>query len=122
MGPEEKTGHVCMVMHNGTAVAEIRTPLEGVMEITVSDTGTVPLIMGAFGPLAIEMKVKLPKEWRTGSRKRFSKLLMSYGCSRNDAVEMATIVRAMRGRKSYQELFFEVMALYAERQTAGKEE
>lgn len=121
MGPEEKSGHVCYIMSGGVAVAQFEA-IDGELEITLGDEGAEPLIMGAIGPLAFEMSVTLPKEWRCASRKRFIKLLMSYGCSRNDARDMATIAQAMRGQKSYQELLFEVMALFAEHQTAGKEE
>lgn len=121
MGPEERSNHTCYIMSGGVAVAQFEA-IDGELKITLGDDGAEPLIMGAIGPLAIEMNVTLPKEWRCGSRERFTKLLMSYGCDRNLAMEMATIVRAMRGRKSYQELFFETMALFAEHQTAGKEE
>ena len=47
---------------------------------------------------------------------------MSYGCSRNDANEIAAIVPAPVGQRSYQELFFDVMALFAECATRKDDE
>ena len=120
MGPEEKSNHTCYIMSGGVAVAQFEA-IDGELQITLGDEGVEPLIMGAIGPIAFQMSITLPKEWRCGSRKRFIKLLMSYGSDRNTAAEVATIAKAMRGRKSYQELLFEIIALYAEHQ-AGKEE
>ena len=122
MGPEEKTRHVCYIMQGGKPVAHFESIADtGELEITLTDEGAGPLIMGAVGPLAFEMKVSLPKEWRCASRKRFVKLLMSYGGSRNAAMKIAAIVPAMKGQRSYQQLFFQTLALYADYCLSGKE-
>ena len=124
MGPKSQTAHACYIMQNGEPVA--RFDANNIGELTITLEGECesagPLIAGAIGPMAFEMAVKLPKEWRCGSRKRFTKLLMSYGCSRNDANEMATIVPAPVGPQSYQALFFDAMALFAEYATRKDEE
>lgn len=121
MGLEERSNHTCYLMSGGVAVAQIKA-IDGELQITLSDEGAGPLVMGAIGSMAFQMNVSLPKEWRCASRKRFIKLLMSYGCDRNTAMEMATVAMAMLGRRSYQKLLFEVLALYAGRQMEGKED
>lgn len=116
MGPEEQPVHACYIMQNGEPVARFEANNIGELTITLEGEceSAGALIAGVIGPMAFEMAVTLSKEWRCGSRKRFIKLLMSYGCSRNYASEMATIVPARMGPQSYQELFFDTMALFAE--------
>lgn len=53
----------------------------------------------------------IPKMWRCGNRKRFIKLLMSYGYGRNDAARIAATIKTSMGPDTYQELFFEATAL-----------
>lgn len=124
MGPEGKDKHVCYIMHGGKPVAQFESIADtGELEITLTDDRDAgPLIMGAIEPLAFEMKIGLPKEWRCTNRKRFIKLLMSYGGSRNAAVRMASAVPAMKGQRSYQQLLFQTLALYADYCLNGKEE
>lgn len=112
----EGQSHNCYLMLDGEPVAGFKT-ISGALEITLEEVEAESLIMGTIGPLAFKMNIKMPKEWHCGSKKRFIKLLMSYGCSRNDARELASIAQAPVGPKSYQELFFEVMALFAEEST-----
>lgn len=116
MGPESQTDHICYIMQNGEPVARFEANNTGVLTITLEGecANTLALVAGAIGPTALKMGVGLPKEWRCGTRKRFVKLLMSYGCSRNDANETAAIVSIPVGPQSYQELFFDTMALFAE--------
>ena len=124
MGPEGQIAHACYIMQNGEPVARLEANNIGELTITLEGEceNTGALIAGAIGSMAFEMAVKLPKEWCCGSRKRFVKLLMSYGCSRHDANEMATIVPASMGPQSYQELFFDAMALFAECATRKDDE
>ena len=123
MGPEGQIAHACYIMQNGEPVARLEANNIGELTITLEGEceNTGALIAGAIGSMAFEMAVKRPKEWCCGSRKRFVKLLMSYGCSRNDANEMATIVPASMGPQSYQELFFDAMARFAEYATRKDE-
>lgn len=116
MGFEEQGAHACYLMQGGQPIAELKS-INRALEIVLEEAEAEPLLIGALGALTFSLNIKIPKSWRSGSRKRFIKLLMSYGCSRNDARELASIVQAPVGPKSYQELFFEVMALFAEAST-----
>ncbi len=118
MGPQEQNIFCGYVEIKGKTIARLDGSPNGDLEITDWDEGrSEPLIIGTFGPLAVEMSIKMPKEWRCVSRKRFIKLLMSYGCARNAAESMATIVSAAQGQRSYQEFFFETIFLYGEKLT-----
>lgn len=110
--------HVYLVDKNSQPVAEFTT-VDGVMEIDIAfdDTRAAAMIAGALGPLTLAMNIGIPKGWRCGSRKRFIKLLMSYGCSRNTAAEFAALLKNPAGANSYQKLFFAAVAFFAE-QTA----
>lgn len=75
-----------------------------------------PLIAAAFGPVAMSMRVSLPKEWRCRSRKRFVKLLMSCGHPRNQAAHLADIVArsnilSYATPRSYQDALFQAIYL-----------
>lgn len=82
--------------------------------ITLKDEGESigPLIAEEFGPWTFEVyNPKIPKGYRCGTRKRFVKLLMSEGCSKNLACELASNVSRMQGKVSYQDIFFEAWGL-----------
>lgn len=93
------------------------------MAITLKDEGesTDPLIAEAVGSWTFEICIpKIPKGYRCSTRKRFIKLLMSEGCSKSLARELASNVSRMQGRVSYQDIFFEALGLILAVQ-AGKE-
>lgn len=90
------------------------------LEITPEYEADEPLLIGAVAPMAVSMNIALPKAWRCANKKRFIRLLMSHGCDRNIAAEMAKVVPIMRGRKSYQGLWFEVMFLFSMEQIQRK--
>lgn len=125
METDSPSVHVCYVMQDGEPVAQFETNDIGELTITLEGgecERAGALIAGAIGPIALEMAVKLPREWRCSSRKRYIRLLMSYGCSRNDACELTSIVQDPMGPKSYQELFFSTMAVFAAYTTERKNE
>ena len=124
MGPNSQPLYVCYVMDGEEPIARFEANNIGELTITFKDEceKSMPLIAGAIGMLSFKLKVKPPKEWRCTSRKRFTKLMMSYGCSRNDANALAPIIQAPVGPQSYQELFYATMALYAECATRKDEE
>lgn len=96
-----------------------------VHEITVSEDALTPEAMSLLQPIELEFSVQqvnMPKRWRCGSRKRFVKLLMSHGCSRNGANQIASIVPALAGLETYQGWFFDVMATLAKYATRKDEE
>lgn len=86
---------------------------EVVHEITVSEDALTPEAMSLLQPMELEfsIQVKTPKCWRCGTRKRFVKILMSEGCSRNMANDLALYVQRMRGQISYQYVLFEALGL-----------
>ena len=63
-------------------------------EITVREEGVAELAGGLVcEPVEFTAHFKTPKRWRCGSRKRFIKLLMSEGISRNQAGSVARVAR-----------------------------
>lgn len=97
-----------------------------VHEITVSEDALTPEAMSLLQPMELEFsirQVKTPKYWRCGTRKRFVKILMSEGCNRNMANDLALYVQRMRGRLSYQDVLFEALGLiYVARANLRKDE
>lgn len=113
MGFEERGAHACYLMQGGQPVAELKS-INGALEIVLEEAEAEPLLIGALGALAYSLNIRIPKNWRCDNKKRFIKLLMSYGCSRNDACELATIVQNPAGAMSYQESLFTLMSVFAE--------
>ena len=108
MGPEGISREVGTFYINGTPIAGL-TEADGILEITTSNESAEPVIAAVFGPIAIEMNVKIPKTWRCRNRKRFIKLVMSYGLPRNLADNLArTITRQSR---DYQTALFDTLYL-----------
>lgn len=65
-----------------------------------------------FKPIEWKIIATVPEQWRCSSRKRFIKLLMSFGKSRNEAALIAQIAKYQwPGMDSYQKLFY-AMVLY----------
>jgi len=62
----------------------------------------------AMVDLSMEITVKPAKNWRCRSRKRFIKLLMSKGISRNEAESVARVARieGVQYRERWQSYFF----------------
>lgn len=95
MGPENKidlTGYTLFL--DGEPVEQIGT----LPEITVAADAPEPDgVFGSLSDLSLEMKgtFKTPKRWRCRSRKRFIKLMMSEGISRNGAVWLADFIRGL---------------------------
>ena len=106
MGPENTSREIGTFCLGGKPIADF-AEVDGVLEITALDELAGPVIAAAFGPAAIEAKVSIPKEWRCRSRKRFVKLIMSYGFPRNFANDIARNVR-LPGR-AYQTALFDTL-------------
>ena len=119
MGSEEQAPVNFEIWMGDRRVAMCRKNLDA-LEITPEYEADEPLLIGTVAPMAVSMNIALPKAWRCANRKRFIRLLMSYGCDRNIAAEMAKVVPMMRGRKSYQGLWFEVMFLFSMEQIQRK--
>lgn len=119
MGIEEQSAHACYLMQGGQPIAELKS-INGALEIVLEEAEAEPLLIGALGALAYSLNIRIPKNWRCDNKKRFIKLLMSYG-SRNDACELATIVQDPARPESYQEWLFTVMSFFAEYSTERME-
>lgn len=66
----------------------------GLPEITVpEEVFEPPKMIGMCEYMEFSMTIKTPKRWRCRSRKRFIKLMMSTGVSRNNAEWLADFVR-----------------------------
>ncbi len=81
---------------------------EVVYEITVSADALTPEAMSLLQPMEFTVQAKPPKNWRCRSRKRFIKLLMSKGISRNEAESVARVARiaGVTYRELWQGYFF----------------
>ena len=104
MGPENKNEEYTLCM-NGVPIAW-KEPLP---EITVREGGVAELAGGLVcEPVEFTAHFKTPKRWRCGSRKRFIKLLMSKGISRNQAGSVARAARIadVQYRELWQTDFF----------------
>lgn len=62
-------------------------------EITLPPKKLEPVKEFDFQCMEFTLHVKTPKRWRCGSRKRYIKLIMSEGLSRNYAERLAYFVR-----------------------------
>ncbi len=118
----QPTGYYCFTQDGEPVFLPDTGSIED-MTITFKGEGESvdPLIAEAFGSWTFEMHIpKIPKGYRCSARKRFIKLLMSEGCSKNSARELASNVSRMHGRVSYQDIFLEALGLILAVQ-AGKE-
>ena len=102
MGPENKVD-----MDRYTLLLD-GEPIEwrqlGLPEITVPPEMLEPVKGLAFQYVEFKMYFKTPKRWRCRSRKRFIKLMMSEGISRNYAERLADLVRGwMPYREAWRE-------------------
>lgn len=89
MGPESKNEDYTLCL-DGMPIAW-REPLP---EITVREEGVAELAGGLVcEPVEFTAHFKTPKRWRCKNRKRFIKLMMSEGISRNYAERLADFVR-----------------------------
>ncbi len=117
MGPHDSSRdlqNVRLFTKDGTLVAGF-TQIGDTTEVYTLPDGAKDMIAGNWGPITVSVTVGIPKAWRCGNRKRFIKLLMSYGYSRNDAAKIAAVIRTPAGPNTYQHLFFMATALLAER-------
>lgn len=69
--------------------------IEQLPEITVAEDAPEPDMHLAEWSMEMTLTVKAPKRWRCRSRKRFIKLMMSEGVSRNGAVWLADFIRGL---------------------------
>ena len=98
MGPENKIDlGDCTLCLNGEPIAWGQGELP---EITVPKEVREPASGLPFEYMECTLYFKIPKRWRCKSRKRFIKLMMSEGISRNNAER---IVDFTRGLMSYRE-------------------
>ena len=91
MGPESKNDDYTLYL-DGVPIArgEIQLP-----EITVSADAPEPEVMTMLEPMEFTVTVTTPKHWRCRGRKRFIKLMMSEGISRNYAEWLADFTRTL---------------------------
>lgn len=88
MGPHSES--------NGTLYWDGVPIMQGTMqmqEITVPMDALNPEALTLLEPMEFTMHIKVPKRWRCRGRKRFVKLLMSKGISRNQAGSVARVAR-----------------------------
>ena len=103
MGPENKDDlDNCALFLNGEQIAWGKFELP---EITVPDeVFEPPKSMEACQCEEFTLTFKTPRRWRCRSRKRFIKLMMSEGISRNYAERLADFVRGwMPYREAWRE-------------------
>ena len=101
MGPEDTNDYTLFMDGVLIAPGQIELP-----EITVTEDAQEPenAIMRQFGHMEFTVHLKTPKSWRCRSRKRFIKLMMSEGISRNYAERLADLVRGwMPYREAWRE-------------------
>lgn len=93
MGPESKNDYTLYLRD----VALGDTPIEpGIIhEITVSMDALMPEALKLLEPMEFTVQIKTPKRWRCRSRKRFIKLMMSEGITRNYAERLADFIRKL---------------------------
>ena len=96
MGPESAPVENFTLYYNGEPIA-IRPGGNLLPEITLApndDTATeaIPDMNASFTATVTVIKVKPGKEWRCSNRKRFIKILMGHGLTRNQAAEFARAV------------------------------
>jgi len=101
MGPENsETEGFALYTADGTKIGKI----QDLAEVTVSEGKQIAsAIISITKEFSTIIRVKCPKQWRCKSRKRFIKLVMSRGYSRNYAVRFAA--RARRVGIPYQKIW-----------------
>ena len=90
MGPESRNDYIVYLNDVPIAQGQIQLP-----EITLPADAPELEIPSMFQPMEISMRVEIPKHWRCRSRKRFIKLVMSEGMSRNYAEKLADFTRTL---------------------------
>ncbi len=107
MGPENSSEAEDIVLY--TADGEKIGKSWDLVEVTVQAGKVIASVMcPAMVDLSMEIIVKLEKSWFCRSRKRFIKLLMSKGISRNEAESVARVARiaGVQYRELWQSYFF----------------
>ena len=91
MGPENKTEYT--VYWDGIPLGDTPIAPGIIHNITVSEDELTQEAMSLLEPMEFTVRFKTPKRCRCRSRKRFIKLMMSEGISRNYAERLADFVR-----------------------------
>mgnify|MGYP001029434765 FL=1 len=91
MGPENKNEYT--VYWDGVPLGDTPIAPGIIHNITVSEDALTQEAMSLLEPMEFTMHIKTPKRWRCRGRKRFIKLMMSEGVSRNYAERLADFVR-----------------------------
>ncbi len=107
MGPENSSEAEDIVLY--TADGEKIGKIWDLVEATVQAGKEITSVMcPAMVDLSMEIIVKPPRNWFCRSRKRFIKLLMSKGISRNEAESVAKVARiaGVPYRELWQAWFF----------------
>lgn len=104
MGPENcETENPMLYTADGQRIGTI-WDLRYLPEVTVAAGKEITSAMcPAMAELSMTLSVKMPKQWNCKGRKRFIKLVMSKGYSRNYAVRFAA--RARRVGIPYQDIW-----------------
>lgn len=90
MGPESKDDYTLYLDGVPIALVEIQLP-EITLPADVPEREITPLLE----PMEFTMQIKTPKHLRCRSRKRFIKLMMSDGITRNCAEQLADSTRKL---------------------------
>ena len=91
MGPEDKGKYT--VHWNGVPLGNTPIVPGIIYEVILPEEALTPEAMSLFEPMKFTMHIRTPKRWRCRGRKRFIKLLMSKGISRNQAKRVAGVAR-----------------------------
>ena len=89
MGPESK--HKYTLYYNGEPLSLATLP-----EIAVPPDAPRPEVDLPFQSVKFTVRFKTPKHWRCRNRKRFIKLMMGEGWTRNWAEALAHLVRGSK--------------------------
>jgi len=88
MGQESKNDYTLYLDGVPVAIGEIR---EITLAADAPELGDIPPMQ----PIEFTVQIKTPKRWRCRGRKRFVKLMMSEGITRNYAERLADFTRML---------------------------
>lgn len=94
MGPEDSVAEgLVLYMSDGQRIGTIQD-LRNLPEVTVAaENGIASVMCPEIAEFSATFSVKMPKQWNCKGRKRFIKLVISMGYSRNYAVRFAEWAR-----------------------------
>ena len=91
MGPENRNEYT--VYWGGVPLGDTPMMPGIIYEVMLPEEALTTEAMSLLEPMEFAMHIKTPKRWHCRGRKRFIKLLMSKGISRNQAESVAGVAR-----------------------------